>query len=732
MRHARTVAAGPGRTLLSLALLAACAPLRAEGSGTEGSIRVGIGAFSGDPADRALSNQYGGLRTDHVIGLLGVDVERRDAEQGTSMSLTGRHLPSENRELDFRWKKQGDWRFGANYGEGVWRDPNVPRTGLVGAGTTTPQVVALTAGAGAGTDDELKIKRTRFGLSFSKLVSPALQVDIGLSTEDKTGTRLFGAGFTCGSAVAPGCRPGTGTETGSALLLLPEPIKANHTQIEARVSYAIGGLRLSIGYDGSLYRNAYDTLRPVVPGSLVNPVGQLLPLSTGLQSILGQPIALPPDNQAHQWDLSGSYAFGGSTRANFKLAHASATQDQDFAAAGLGGAPAGVANLGGRIDTTLAQVGISARPLPKLSLLARLRYDDRVDKTPLAPYNVEGTDTYTNRHLPRTRSSGTLQASYQLPHDLRATLGVDGEHIDRGVFTASSAVAGISALRQKTDETGWRAELRGTFGETVSGAIGLYGSRRSGSNWLRNNSGLGVTEVTDPGAAGSGLESAIFMPTLADRRRQKVRLSADWQPSERLSLQLRAEDGTDRYPTSLSTQGLRSTGMNLLDVDWRFALTERWNLNGYLSRAKSRLHQARPGGYILAFDNTATQVGLDVTGKPANRIEWGGGLTYTDDRSVYRQTLDGSAAAGSADLLAATGGLPDIVFRQLALHLFAGYALDKRSQVRVEIAHQHVDWNDWAWAYAGVPFTYADGSTVQQRPRQAVSALAVSYVYRWD
>ena len=94
-------------------------------------------------------------------------------------------------------------------------------------------------------------------------------------------------------------------------------------------------------------------------------MGQLLPLSTGLQPILNNPVALPPDNQAHHLDVTGTYGLSATTKLNFKLAYSQATQHQDFLGAGLTGAPVGVSDLGGKVTTTLAQVGITSRPMPQ-------------------------------------------------------------------------------------------------------------------------------------------------------------------------------------------------------------------------------------------------------------------------------------------------------------------------------------------------------------------------------
>ena len=58
------------------------------------------------------------------------------------------------------------------------------------------------------------------------------------------------------------CGPTTTANTGSAVLLLPEPIDSNHSQAELRLNYAGERLRLSGGYYGSFYSNSNGTLTP--------------------------------------------------------------------------------------------------------------------------------------------------------------------------------------------------------------------------------------------------------------------------------------------------------------------------------------------------------------------------------------------------------------------------------------------------------------------------------------
>ncbi len=694
-------------TLLALAILSAYGFASADDNILQATVTGGAGIASGDSADRGLFGQYNGLRNQSATGLLDLDYERRDTKAGTGLRVEGSRLLGPTRELDLRWKKQGDWKATLDYQEKVRHDP-------------------LDVSNGA----DLKIERTGLGLGLVKTINERVQVDVKLSSENREGSRLFGIGMNCPSAVAPGCTGTSGIEAGWAVLMLPEPIKTNHSQVEARVSYAGEKLMLSAGYYGSFFRNEVDRIDPTVPATLNNALGTPLPVGAGLATILGQPVALAPDNQAHQIDITGTYAFTAKTHLNFKLGYGQLIQNQDFAAAGFTDGPAGVSNLGARVDTKLAQVTLTARPLEKLSLLAKVRYDDRDDKTPVALYNIEGTSTYTNRQLPNTKIRTQWQASYQLSSDYRGTLAAETESIDRGVFTSTSAVAGISALRQKTDETTLRAELRRRVTETFSGAVSVASSRRDGSNWLRNNSGTGVTEVPDPTDPAAAFSTAVFMPTLADRKRDSFKISGNWQPSEKIGLQLSGQHGRDRYDTP-SAYGLRHSGMDLLSFDASYAYSDRWRYNAFVTYGEESLLQARAAATILSFANRTTNVGVGFTGNPHSKFDLGGSLSFIEDSSIYDQTLDATADGASAALLAATGGLPDIVFRQATLKLFGRYTIDKRSSVRVDLVQQHSHWNDWTWAYNGVPFTYSDGTIVSRQPVQNVTFVGLTYSYSW-
>jgi len=746
---------GLSQTLIALAVLAAFSPARAEDEAdiakltdpSGGSVSIGIGASSGDSTDRARFGLYNGLRSSSTYGLLGFHYLNRDDATGTWTNAEGRNLGLDSREMSFSREKQGDWKFNAGYSEIIRHDPRTINTGLIGAGTTTPTVVRL-ATPGTGSDLDLQLKRKGLTLGGDKwFLGNALQFQVNFKNEDKDGARLFGKGFACASGAAPGCGAPSATATGWALLMLPEPVHSNIKQVDARLNYNTDKLLLSGGYYGSFYTNSNGTLTPTVPGALNSPLGTALPLSAGLQGILGLPMALPADNQAHQLYVSGNYRFTPTTHATFKYAYTHGTQNEDFLGSGLAGAPAGRSNLGGVVDTSLYQVGLTARPMPKLSMLANVRYEDKKDKTPIDYYNVEGaaTTAFTNSNNSHQRLNAKVEGSYQLPANYRATLGVDYEEMDRGMPVITTEVAGLTALREKTYETGWRAELRKVMSETLTGAIGYSSARRSGSDYTVVGAGGGGVPfpVVDAGTlvATSSATSIVVPAMLMDRKRDKWKLSANWAPTQRMSLQFLVEDGQDSYSDGLTPRGtatvpqtpkgLRGTGVRLYSIDAAYAMSDTWKLNAYYSHGDQTLNVNHSTGYMLAFKNTNDSLGLGITGKPTSRFQMGADLSYINDKNVYDQTMSPGAAAANVTFLAANP-LPDVTFNQIRLKLFGEYALQKNAFIRLDLIHQHSKLDEWTWGYNGVPFAYNDNTTIGAKQTQNVTFVGVTYNYKFQ
>ncbi|OGT13913.1 MAG: hypothetical protein A3J49_12575 [Gallionellales bacterium RIFCSPHIGHO2_02_FULL_57_16] len=689
----------------------------------ESWVSFGLGGVSGDSGERALFGQYNGLRWDTSSILLDADVNKHDAETGVWTAFQGRNLGLDDRELRFSQKKQGDWKYSAEYSELTRVYPRTVSTGVQGIGSTNLTV----NGSAAKTDVDLQTKRKSVTVGAEKWLTPSLQFEASFKSEKKDGARLFGLGINCGAAgpfTTVTC-PTTPANGVGALLLLPEPIDSKIKQFDAKLNFSGEKYLLSAAYYGSFYTNANGAINQTITG-LVAPNGGaidlLTPGTSGAQVLayMQSPTALPPDNQAHQLSLAGHYAFTPSTRVTFKYAKTHATQHENFDSMGLTTHPAGVNDLGGVLDTTLTQVGLTARPMAKLSVLANVRYEDKNDKTPLNLYSPSAGNTNGKDSL--KRQAGKLEASYQLPSNYRATLGADYEMVNRGVPESTEKPGGLNMLREETRERGWRAELRGSMSETFNGGISYLNSQRNGSSWLRAVQGTPI--LSDAAAVLLGGASPY---TVKDRQRDKLKLSADWTPTESLSLQFLVEEGKDKYTephlATLDDSGLKDTGVRLYSADAALILSDMWRLTGYASRGKQSNHVNMVNGaspaYKAELESTNTAVGIGLHGKPTDQLEVGADMSYMNDKNHYGQ------------LQATTTVLPDVTFRQTTMHFFGKLALEKNTDFRVDLVHQRTYLGEWTWANNGTSFFYSDNTTVSMDPNQKVAFISATYIYKF-
>lgn len=719
------------RKIIALCVLAAFGPASAaEGDEVaqltqpESSVSVGLGAVSGDSKDRAIFGQYTGMRKNSGYGLFDIDLVKRENVTGTWTTFTGRNLGLDNRELGFSQQKQGDWKYYVEYGELVRNYSNTINTGVTGIGTANLTVTALgTPGGGAaalaaaqgtGSNIDLKTTRTSLGFGLDKWLTPILQLEASFKNEKKDGARMWGKGITCSATSGYGC-----TASYGALLMLPEPISSSTKQFEAKLNYAGEKLTLSGGYYGSFYINDFGSLNVSVPGNLWNPDGSLHNLSAAgnnIRNLLQLPMALPPDNQAHQLSLTGTYAFTPTTRGTFRFARTRATQKESFDSMGLTGSPRGA--LDAVVDTTLAQFGLTARPMPKLSLLANLRYEQKSDKTPIDWYRTANTNSPGSH----TKISGKLEASYQLPDRYRATVGIDYDMRDLGRPTGTNDTSGqATALRAKNDEIGYRAELRRSMSETFSGAVGIGHSRRNGSRWMQafNGPAPTVPEGTLQGT-GFGLFPLLWM----DNTRDKLKLSANWDPTERLSLQFMTEASADHYyaPTM---RGARDGATRVIGLDSMYTVTEKWKLTGWFSRSDTIMDiNGGSGAYSEGMRQLNHSLGLGFRGAPTGKIDIGGDVVFSYETNRYGQGVIGNSTQPNA--------LPAVAYRQTSLKLFGKYALEKNADIRLDLVHQRYFTNEWYWSNNGVPFFYSDGTTLIQQPTQNVTFIGATYIYKWQ
>ena len=203
--------------------------------------------------------------------------------------------------------------------------------------------------------------------------------------------------------------------------------------------------------------------------------------------------------------------------------------------------------------------------------------------------------------------------------------------------------------------------------------------------------------------------------TMMDRNRDKIKVSADWMPTSKLSVQFNVENGKDTYTGPVEV-GMRDTSMNSFGIDSALILSESWKLTGYINQSGQTLHVNHTALYQADLENTNTSVGFGVIGKPTGKLDVGGNLSYMNDRNHYNQT---------------GGALPDVTYRVSSLKLFGKYSLEKNSDVRVDFLHQNATLDEWTWGSSGQAFAYSDNSTVSMQPNQSVTYIGASYIYKF-
>jgi MtrB/PioB family decaheme-associated outer membrane protein len=704
------------RTILALSVLMVFGVAYAEDeeveklTKNESTISMGAGVATGDFKSRSIFSQYNGYNSiinNDINPLIDFNVIKLKEASGLWVKLEGHNLAQDNREVNFSINKQGDWKYSFDYNEITHHEIRTINTALQGAGTTTPVVTSL-ATAGSGADINLQLQRKAASVSAEKWITPNLMFEATFKNEDKTGARLSGEGIYCGSWSRYSCNNYAG-----AILLLPEPVNTNIKQIDAKLNLSGDKFLLSSGYYGSFFSNTNGSVNPIV-----NTAG--FTTAPPLASFLQAPIAQTPDNQAHQFYISGNYAFTPTAQSNFKYVYTHATQDENFSSMGLTGGPAGVSNLGGVVDTKLAQFGLKARPLSKLTVVANVRYEDKNDKTPSASYNLLSSPFttpppsayYSNDYSSSSKKiTGKFDTAYQLPDRYRATLGVDYASVQRAapptsIGAASDLGLAIGGLRENTREVGYRAELRRSFTDTYNMAVILGHSQRTGDSWVFY-SGNGSGSISS-----SPLNVNGTLPmTMMDRKRDKVKVSADWMATSKLSLQLNLEHGKDTYTGPIEV-GMRDTGMSSYGVDAAYVISDNWKLTGYVSQSDQTLHVNHMTTYQAELVDSNTSVGLGVIGKPTSRVDVGGNVSYMNDKNSYKQT-------GT--------GLPDAIYHATNLKLYSKYSLQKNADVRLDLVYQNATLDEWTW---GSNFAYSDKTTVTVQPHQCVTFIGASYIYK--
>lgn len=689
-------------------------------------VSVGLGHLSNDA--RRLGT-YRGIGENGAYGLIDLNLVKRDDDTGTWMKFRGKDIGLDSSEFRLDHERQGDWSYFFQAGEMARKEPLIVNTGLQGLGTATQAV----SGTANKSNVDLKVEHNIYALGMRKYTAGGFDIRLSAKQDEATGNRMFGRG------------------TPGAMEFLSEPIDRVTRQWEVVAGYADRKLQLSGGYSGSSYDNNISLLR--VNGGAggfagVTPFTTNPPMNT---------FAMPPSNHAHQLHLAGGYNLSDSARTSFKvsrtLAYQNETFDPGFFTTPLpqfAGAPS---SLNGKLETTLAYADLSMRPMDRVNLTGSLRFEDRDDQTPEVQYIAVGAANANGAGIsgfnkPRSlkQFKGALEASYQFDGGYRLIGSLEREDMKRngptaamtGLLAPNTVDNGVIpirvAYRAKTDETTQRIEFKRTMSETLNGGIALIHSKRGGSDYVPDT--YRATGTTSAVNYSNQTHSLMW----ADRDRNKVRLTADWIPAEAWSLQMLADFSKDTY--SGRNLGPRHGKSEFFAGDLNYRINDNWNLTGWLSQEKIEAKQSArsgqntttPGNIAAVFwdadiQDTTRAWGFGIKGKPMAKLVVGADLSRSRNLAEHRQALVGTTSATTLP-----ADLPEFFYSQKSLKMFADYALERNSGIRVNLNVDRRRTNDWTWlnwAYNPGTAVTNDGTTVTNLTSENTTFVGVSYYYRW-
>ena len=650
----------------------------------DSSIEVGGGYVDSDNGN---FGKYNGLNEKGGYLLLDGDIKTRDDLSGTWTRLRARSLGLESRDLRWDHNRQGNWGYYFEYNEIPRFEPLEVTSPVTGIGT--PNLTCMGAPAvgcpgAVSVPVDIESMRKRYSLGFDKMFTSKWGFNVDFRNEEKKGERIFGMGGPTNFSFTP------------------EPLDSTIRLLDATARFTDTKFQLVGGYYGTQYRNELRTLTHTY-GDTITPNDSTLILN---------PLVLPPDNQSHQLYVTGGYSFNPTTRGTFKAAYTQATQDDTYVEPTINGRT----DLGGKIETTLLQAGISALPMPKLSITGNLRYEDRDDKTPIVQYFL-GTGTTQGFNEPRSfkNTFGKLEGSYALPQGFRVIGALEYDKKERNTYTFRSV-----SHRDDTEELSYRAELRRAMSETVTGGLAYTYSDRDGSAYYQN--------ITTTGTI------STFTPTplhYVDRQRDKVRLSLNWMPVTPLSVQFYIDNIYDDYKGTDTNTGLplgpRKGEQQVYAIDAAYQFSRDWQATAWYNFNEYRYEQLLPG-YSDRSENKADSFGVGFRGKPMSRVEVGADYSYSDIQDEWTQAL----IPGSG--FPAIQQLPVATTRLTRLKLFGKYNLDRNSGLRLDYIYDRYSTDDQTWT-GWVPGTpggsYWDGTVIREPSPQTVHVVGVRYFYNF-
>jgi MtrB/PioB family decaheme-associated outer membrane protein len=605
------------------------------------------------------------------------DIFYSDGKQSTG-NFSGTNLNADNRRIYMDYGQQGKYKLTLEYDQ-IPRDGNDNAQTIfqgIGQNSLTLPSGWVDANSTSGMNlsslqsFDLDSERERFKGKIDLISGKEWDLSFTYRRDKKEGVDKIGGAV---GDVSGGAPPMLISSLGASIL--PEPIDQVTHQAELTLNYQKERYQLQANLRASRFNNEFSSLTWENPFIVTNGPG------TG---DFGQ-LSLDPDNQFYQATLSGGYQFTPTTRFSGALSTGLMLQDDPFLAysieSGLGGnLPKN--SLDGEVVVTTASMKLTSRPLKPLRLKASYRYQEHDNKTARTVYTPVVIDhhvssySFTNQPYSYQKQNLDLSAFYRLSprFDLGLEYGFDQKKRSQAELEESQEHT-IGGILKYTPSGPWSASISLRHGERDGGTYIPY---------------------SDPDTTTNPLLRKYH---LADRTRDNLSISANYLPSENLTLSGRVDFIQDDYSNTqigLTESDEFSTG---LDLSW--SPRRNATVYGFLNHGDISSNQAGSdsgGGppssapnWFVDTDDQFSSVGFGVKiSRILPNLDIGADYTYSTSAGDIKVTDNGSGGSGGISYY------PDLTTKLHSLQLYGRYRWNKDLYVRMSYLHEKYASNDWA------------------------------------
>jgi MtrB/PioB family decaheme-associated outer membrane protein len=473
------------------------------------------------------------------------------------------------------------------------------------------------------------------------------------------------------------------------------PIDYHTDEVEAKLGYTARDWQLGLGYNGSYFNNANKSLTwdNAYTGGATGSTGRL---------------ALPPDNEAHQFSLSGSMRLPAKTTVNANVSLGRMNQDENllpYSTIGPNSSPGGSANA--KVDTTNVNLRAVSSPIDKFTFEGQFRYNQRDNKTPEKTYDYVVTDLapsptpVKNVAYDYDRYNYTLGGSYRIDTRTRVHAGIDHENYKRSDQERNDT---------RTNRISTRLDTRPI--DIADMNIEFYTERRDGSDYDQ------ITNVANP------QNPLMRLYNMADRDRTGIKSYISVLAGERASFGVNVEASKDKYDNT--SIGLDESSYAGLGFDISYLITR--DITSYASThwERSKSNQA----------NSQNFSSPDWTGDTNDKFFTGTiGLKYPGIFRNLGANVEYTYAKSTGQIDTDTGGVesdfPNLETRFHQVKLGLDYPYSKSLSLKFGYLFQKYNADDWALDGVSpdtVPNLLSLGANPQNYSNQVVF-IGVKYVF---